>query len=99
MSRAERLAVACMFVALVLAPAPEVGAQGTAAPAPKRPAAAKPPEKDPLMERLLGGGTAPLKTVMAAPEKYRFQVLYGAVKDGPKPTLDRHGYRADAEYF
>jgi hypothetical protein len=36
---------------------------------------------------------------MAAPEKYRFQVLYGAINEGAKPTLERHGYRADAEYF
>lgn len=55
--------------------------------------------KDPLVEKLLGGGSAALKTVVATPEKYRFQVLYGVITEGPKPTLERHGYRADVEYF
>lgn len=51
------------------------------------------------MEQLLGGGSTALKTVVANPEKYRFQVLYGIIKEGNKPTLERHAYRADAEYF
>lgn len=55
--------------------------------------------KDPLVEQLLGGGSPALKAVMAAPETYRFQVLYGIVDEGDRPTLERHGYRADAEYF
>lgn len=55
--------------------------------------------KDPLAEEILRGGGAALRTVMAAPETHRFQVLYGVVEEGPKPTLERHGYRADAEYF
>lgn len=55
--------------------------------------------KEPVVEEILRGGGAALKTVMTAPEKYRFQVLYGIVEEGPKPTLERHGYRADAEYF
>ena len=54
---------------------------------------------DPLATKLLGGGGAALKTVVATPDKYRFQVLYGAVAEGAKPTLERHGYRADAEYY
>jgi hypothetical protein len=95
-SRVERLGVACALVVLALTFAHEVAAQ--TAPAPKR-AAVKPPERDPLTEKLLAGGSAPLKAVMAAPEKYRFQVLYGVVNEGEKPTLERHGYRADAEYF
>jgi hypothetical protein len=49
--------------------------------------------------KLLGGGSAALKTVIATPEKYRFQVLYAPVLEGAKPALERHGYRADAEYF
>jgi len=51
---------------------------------------------DPLMAQLLGGGSAALKTLVAAPEKYRFEVLYSVVQ---KDALERHAYRADAEYF
>jgi hypothetical protein len=40
-----------------------------------------------------------MKQVLAAPETYRFQVLYSIVKEGAKPSLERHGWRADAEYF
>jgi hypothetical protein len=49
--------------------------------------------------KLLGGGSAALKSVVATPDKYRFQVLYALVTPGAKPALERHGYRADAEYF
>lgn len=55
--------------------------------------------KDPLIERLMSGGGAALKSVVASPEKHRFQVLYGIVTEGAKPTLERHGYRTDVEYF
>ena len=51
------------------------------------------------MDQLLGGGGGALKTVLATPEKYRFQVLYGVIRPGATPTLERHAYRADAEYF
>lgn len=37
-----------------------------------------------------------LKQVLASPERYRFQVLYAPVKNG---AIERHGYRADAEYY
>lgn len=55
--------------------------------------------KDPLAERLLSGGGAVLKSVLANPEKYRFQVLYGVVREGPTPSIERYGYRTDAEYY
>lgn len=81
-----------------------------AATAPASPAAAAPTApaavpvtmdlaKDPLAERILAGGGATLKTVLATPEKYRFEVLYGVVREGSSPMIERHGYRADAEYF
>jgi hypothetical protein len=54
---------------------------------------------DQLVERLLSGGGAALKSVLAEPQTYRFEVLYAIVHEGPKPTLERHAYRADAEYF
>jgi hypothetical protein len=54
---------------------------------------------DALAEQLLRGGGAALRGVLAAPETHRFQVLYGVVTEGASPTLERHGYRADAEYF
>lgn len=69
------------------------------APAPKAPSVAPATGRDALMDQLLGGGGATLKAVLATPEKYRFQVLYGVVTAGPKPTIERHAYRADAEYF
>lgn len=56
--------------------------------------------KDPAADEILNGTTsAVMKQVLAAPETYRFQVLYSIVKEGVKPTLERHGWRADAEYF
>jgi hypothetical protein len=51
------------------------------------------------MERVLAGGGATLGAVIATPETYRFQVLYGIVRQGASPSLERHGHRADAEYF
>jgi hypothetical protein len=64
-------------------------------PTPKTPSATQ----DALMDKLLGGGSAVLKSVVATPEQYRFEVLYALVREGAKPTLERHAYRADAEYF
>lgn len=55
--------------------------------------------RDPMLEQLLATGGPALKMVMAEPEKYRFQVLYGIVRDEPKASIERHGYRVDAEYF
>lgn len=85
---------------------PETAPPAAAVPPPKTaPAAATPVPvtmdlaKDPLAERLLMSGGATLKTVLATPEKYRFEVLYGIVREGPSPSLERHGYRTDAEYF
>src|SRR5690349_15206779 len=49
--------------------------------------------RDALMDQLLGGGSTALKTVVATPEKYRFQVLYGVIRPGAVPTLERHAYR------
>jgi hypothetical protein len=54
---------------------------------------------DPLAVQILNGGGAALKAVLATPEKYRFQVLYGVITPGAAPKLERHGFRADAEYF
>ena len=89
-------------------PAPPIPAPVPPAVPPRKPgatgtkSAAAPPSAtaDPLLERLLGGAGKTLKTVLAEREKYRFQVLYGPVLDkGGVPTLERHGYYADAEYF
>lgn len=51
---------------------------------------------DDVTDPILARGGATLKTVMAAPATYRFQVLYSEVKNG---KLERHGYREDAEYY
>lgn len=51
------------------------------------------------MEELLAGGGAALRSVLANPAAHRFQVLYGVIKPGDKPALERHAFRADAEYF
>ena len=45
---------------------------------------------------LAGAAGTTLKTVLAAPATYRFQVLYSEVKNG---RLERHAYREDAEYY
>ncbi len=67
------------------------------APPPRR---ATPAKADTLAADVLAGGGAVLKSVLASPEQYRFQVLYGEIvtKNG-KPALERHAYRTDAEYF
>jgi len=51
------------------------------------------------MDQLLAGGGPTVKAVIATPSLYRFQVLYSVITPGAKPTLERHSYRADAEYF
>ncbi|MBX3192334.1 MAG: serine hydrolase [Labilithrix sp.] len=98
-------------------PAPAEIAAAKAPPsatAPSPPRAAEPPRevtaapativlsKDPLASQLLASGGAALRTVLASPEKYRFQVVYGVVHEarpGAPASLERHPYRADAEYF
>jgi hypothetical protein len=66
---------------------------------------AGPAGADALATSILADGGPALRAVVAAPEKYRFQVLYAPVrapvqdKAGAAPILERHGYRADAEYF
>lgn len=65
------------------------------------PPPAPPPKAAPVdLTPLLATGGTTLKSVLASPAQYRFQVLYGAIvtKNG-KPTLERRTYRADAEYF
>ncbi len=57
------------------------------------------PGQDPVVLQLLSGGSAALKTVVANPEKHRFQLLYSRVREGATPSLERHGHRVDAEYF
>lgn len=53
--------------------------------------------RDPVADKVLTSSTsAVLKQVIAAPENYRFQVLYTPVVNG---KLDQHGWRTDAEYF
>jgi hypothetical protein len=73
---------------------------------PKKPSdvAPKPaaPSADPWLSRAFERGGKALRAVLGDREKYRFQVLYGAVtkSEGGKPaSLERHGYFADAEYF
>lgn len=78
-----------------VAPLPKPSAE----PKPAATAPSAKPDAPVDMAKLLGSGGAALKTVMAAPEKYRFQVLYGVVNEGTSPTLTRHGFRADAEYY
>jgi len=51
---------------------------------------------DTLAAEVLAGGGEALRGVMAAPEAHRFQVLYAEVGAS---GLERHGFRADAEYF
>ena len=92
-----------------LAERPPVAPTTPATPATPATAKAPPPAKtapsttsltaDPLVVQILNGGGAALKTVLATPEKYRFQVLYGVITPGAAPKLERHGFRADAEYF
>jgi hypothetical protein len=51
------------------------------------------------MDQLLATAGPALKAVLATPEKYRFQILYGVIRPGTSPSLERHEYRTDAEYF
>jgi hypothetical protein len=87
------------------APAPALAPAAAPAPAPApapalAPALAPAPSsKDPARDHILATGGPARKSVLATPEKYRFQVLYGVITPTAKPTLERHGYRADAEYF
>jgi hypothetical protein len=96
-----------------LPPPPVAAAPTPPPPAPPTPPPPSPPPrrrtttaqatlvgKDPAADEILTGtSSAVLKQVLAAPESYRFQVLYSIVKEGAKPSLERHGWRADAEYF
>jgi hypothetical protein len=52
--------------------------------------------KEPIVERILEDGGPALQKVLASPETFRFQVVYGMVENR---TLEQHVYRADAEYF
>lgn len=52
--------------------------------------------KEPIIEQILEDGGPALQKVLAAPETYRFQVVYGIIENG---KLEQHGFRADAEYF
>jgi hypothetical protein len=65
--------------------------------------AARPASADPLAADTLAGGGAALRAVLAAPDQHRFQVLYAPVRDAnadAEPVaIERHDYRADAEYF
>jgi Beta-lactamase enzyme family len=84
-------------------PAPVTAPEPAPAPAPPKPAHpanAKTTAGEAWMAETLASGGAALKSVLAAPEQYRFQVLYGEIvtKNG-KPALERRSYRADAEYF
>jgi hypothetical protein len=92
------------------APEPPAPAPAPAPAAPKPSASAPPPTstgtsavltaaKDPLLEQLLQSGGATLKSVVAKAEEHRFQLLYGIVHEGATPSLERRGYRVDAEYF
>jgi hypothetical protein len=90
------------------APSPAVVPSAAPIPTPTLPKVAIPPpstrapsKPDPLVASVLARGGAALKDVLAAPKKYRFQVIYAPVTtptQGPA-TLERHEYRADAEYF
>ncbi|MEA2750033.1 MAG: hypothetical protein QOI41_4176 [Myxococcales bacterium] len=84
-------------------PAPALASKAGAAAAPGAKASqsnnATSLTQDPLATQILNGGSAALKAVLATPEKYRFQVLYGVITPGAAPKLERHGYRADVEYF
>lgn len=82
------------------APAPIPTPSLPVAPPPPIPAATK-GGADTLVATLLAGGGPALKGVLTTAEKHRFQVIYGVVRTPEKggATLERHAYRADAEYF
>jgi hypothetical protein len=52
--------------------------------------------KEPIVEQILEDGGPALQKVLASPETFRFQVVYGTIENG---KLEQHLYRADAEYF
>ncbi len=79
---------------------PPAAAQKPVSVAAPKPAPAPSLTSDALVAEILAsGGSAALKTVLAAPQQYRFQVLFGAVTTGATPALERRGYRTDAEYY
>ncbi|MBS2020231.1 MAG: serine hydrolase [Deltaproteobacteria bacterium] len=91
-----------------LAPPPPLAPSPTPPPSPSPPPSPTPPPppvatvslaKDPLVETLLASGGPVLKAVLAAPDRFRFEVLYGVVREGATPSIERRGYRTDAEYF
>jgi len=92
--------------AMVTTPAPvgvtpSATASSTSTPRKKREpapvvASTVPLAKEPMVEQILAEGGAALQKVLAAPEVHRFQVVYGTIENG---KLQRHNYRADAEYF
>lgn len=81
------------------APAPAPAGEASSAPASALAPATIALTKDPLAEQILSGGGAALKSVLATPDKYRFQVLYGVISAGTTSAIERHGYRTDSEYF
>ncbi len=81
------------------ASAPASASASASAPAPASASAASAPPSltdDALVRQILARGGKALAGVLAAPEKHRFQALYGVVRNG---ALERRGYRADVEYF
>ena len=67
------------------APAPAVPSTSTAA-----------LSRAPVVEDVLRDGVTALQKVLASPETYRFQVVYGVIENG---KLFQESYRGDAEYF
>jgi hypothetical protein len=65
------------------------------APTAATPAPAAAP-KEPIAEQVLADGGPALKKVLASPQMYRFQVVYGEIENG---KLVQYTYRPDAEYF
>lgn len=68
---------------------------------PPPPVAAAKPGADTLVATLLGRGGAAVRAALATPEKLKLQVSYALVRTNEKGafSLERHGFRADAEYF
>jgi len=94
--RATRRRIA---IALAIAATTANTTRGDRARAEERAADAAPAGDGRLRELLEGGGPA-LRKALAAAEEHRLQVLYGEIveRDG-RPVLQRHSFRADAEYF
>jgi len=74
--------------------APAIEVKATLPPPPDRVPDTSAP--DTLVHDVLATGGDAVRSVLATPERYRFQVVYADVS-GKK--LVRHGFRADAEYF